>query len=57
MTYANVQGLTEIKKEFTDKNIMKKHSGNMSNIRPLFYDNLKADANKVAEIKERFMYD
>lgn len=36
---------------------MKKHSGNMSNIRPLFYDNLKADAKKVAEIKERFMYD
>ena len=44
MTYANVQGLTEIKKELSDKNIMKKTEGN---IRPLFFENLKTNFEKV----------
>lgn len=33
---------------------MKKTEGN---IRPLFFENLKTDFEKVQKIKERFMYD
>ena len=37
ITYANVQGINEIKAELSDKNIMKKTEGNM---RPMFFENL-----------------
>ena len=46
--YANMQGLTEIKKELNDKNIMKK---NDSNIKPIMIENLAVNENDLVEIK------
>ena len=43
-----MQGLTEIKKELNDKNIMKK---NDSNIKPIMIENLGVNENDLVEIK------
>jgi hypothetical protein len=48
--YANMQGLTEIKKELNDKNIMKK---NDANIKPIMIDNIFLDENDLIEVKQR----
>jgi hypothetical protein len=48
--YANMQGLTEIKSELNDKNIMKK---NDSNIKPIMMENLQINENDLIEIKQR----
>lgn len=37
ITYANMQGIEEIKKEYLDKNVMKKTE---SSVKPQFYDDL-----------------
>ena len=48
--YANMQGLTEIKRELADKNIMKK---NDANIKPIMIENIILDENELLEIKHR----
>jgi len=48
--YANMQGLSEIKKELNDKNIMKK---NDTNIKPLMIENIEVHESDLIEIKQR----
>ena len=53
ITYANVQGIEEIKAELSDKNVMKKTEDNM---KPQFFDNLEADQNDLDEIEHKYKY-
>ena len=46
----SMQGLTEIKRELADKNIMKK---NDANIKPIMIENIILDENELIEIKHR----
>ena len=52
ITYANVQGLEEIKNELADKNIMKKIEGTKG---PQFYDNVKPDQQVLESIKRKYL--
>ena len=51
ITYANVQGIEEIKKELSDKNIMKKTEESM---RPKFFEGLVVNQRDVREIEEMY---
>ena len=51
ITYANVQGLDEIKLELSDKNIMKKTEGS---IKPQFFEERKADQEQIKQILHEY---
>lgn len=53
ITYANVQGIEEIKKELQDKNVMKKTDPNH---RPQFFENLDYKQRDVDEIEEKYKF-
>ena len=54
ITYANVQGLDEIKAELADKNIMKKVDGSKG---PQFYRDLEINEERLHEIRSRYEND
>lgn len=51
ITYANMQGIEEIRKEYSDKTIMKK---NQLDFIPQFFLDIQADADDLIEIEEKY---
>ena len=53
ITYANVQGIEEIKMELSDKNVMKKTE---DSLKPQFFENLEVDQNELADIEQKYKF-
>lgn len=51
ITYANMQGIEEIRKEYSDKNVMKKME---EDLKPQFFENLVVDPDDLTEIEEKY---